>query len=498
MKGKQTLKKIIPVLLILIAFVFISEKFKEKERTTFAVNREKFVVVDTEKQLKERLANELRYFEPQMFELLEKHDLISKIESVNIPVVEAQREFRIESLYNRGLSLIITYSLDVLPNDEIPDDIPHFEFDRLKVTADGEEPLELSMGSQERYQDYQWKSEGVVYKNRIYRRAVFEHDQNREILKTLSKWVNSKDKENLYHIDQAIMKISNIELQEASLVKQNSSNEKFQLENIAIDYKMKSHDPLLESFSINKSANLGDGKTITYSDIEFRLHQKRLYFELNTPVEFNKVHYKYGKMQGQSSIQQDTDGRRFISVYQNPVFDTDDTTISLLSGSYPTNEEIKFTITKGDFQKFREKIAQDENVYEINRDLGNVNSMDFELVKLERNPHGPNQNNYGFFIKVDPKHEYESHLYFQHYKRYTEIIEEHPEAEIHMRNEPFIDVTDQDGNTIQSDHNYSDDSGQFFGIEQHSFENIEELNIRLFNLPVFVEFSDNHVSLKTE
>ncbi len=497
MKGKNTLAKILPVLLILGAFFFISEKFKEKERTSFAVDREEFVVVDTEEQLKARLATELSNFDPQMFELLEKHDLITKIESVNVPIVEEQREFRIESLYNRGLSLIITYSLDVLPNDKNPDDIPHFEFDRLIATAEGEEPLELAVGTHGGHQDYHWQRDGVVYNNRIYRRVFFEHDWDENILKTLSSWADTKDKENFDHIERAIMKISKIELQEAELEKKrNTSNEKFALQDITIDYQMQSQDPLLATFAINETADLGEGRSITYTDVENRLHQKRLYFEMNSPFEFNEVYYEYARMQGQTIIHEDADGRKFFSVYQDPQFETNDLAISLLSGSYPTKEEIKFTITKEDFNRFREKIEQDQDVYEINRDLGKVNTMDFELVKLERNPHGPNRNNYGFFLKVDSNNDYDRHLYFQNYQRYKEIIKEHPEAELHMRNEPFMEVTDQNGNLIPSDHHYSDESGQFFGIEQPAFESIEELNIRIFNLPMYVDFSENEVSLK--
>ncbi|MGM7701333.1 hypothetical protein ACSVDE_06365 [Pseudalkalibacillus sp. Hm43] len=502
MKGKNTLAKLLPVLLILGAFFFISEMFKEKERTSFAVDREAFIVVDSEEELKERLGREVQYFDPEMFKLMEKHNLITEIENVNIPVVEEQREFRIESLYNQGLGLFMTYSLDVLPNDESPDDIPYFEFDRLKLTADGEDPLELGVGRHGGFQDQHWQSDGVVFQNRIYRRVVYEPDWNEKVLKTLSSWVNSKEMDNFDHINEAIMKISKIELQEVELVKKgNAGGEKFALQDIALDYQMKSQDPLLESVSVNKSTNLGNGRSITYTDFETRLHQKRLYFEMNSPLELNEVYYKYGKIEGQSSVRKDADGRQYIEIYHDPYngdLGPDEPTISLLSGSYPTDEELTFTITKDEFQKFRAKMEQDENVYEINRDLGVVNTIDFELVKLEINPNGPHQDNYGFFLKVDPEHEYDRHIYFQSYERYLETIKEHPEAEMHFRGQPMMEVKDQDGNPVRADQHYSDESGHFYGFEPHSFDEIEELNIRIFNLPMYVDFAENEVSLGSE
>lgn len=499
MKGKNTLAKILPVLLILVAFFFVSEQFKEKERTSFAVDREEFVVVDTEEQLKARLATESQDIDPEMLELVEKHNLMTTIDSVNIPVVEEQREFRIESLFNQGLRLFITYSLEVLPNDKDPDAIPHFQFDRLKVTADGQDPLEISMREGHDYQNYHYRNDGIVYKNRIYRRVIVQEDWNEDTMRTLASWVKGSQAENFDHIDQAIMKISKIELQDVELVKKRKNGEeKFALDDISIDYNMKSWNPLLDTRTINKTVQLGNGNSITYTEFENRLQQRRLYFEMETPHDFAEIHYEVGTMDSYSHLQKDAEGRQYIDIHRFPRSESEESTISLVAATYPTEEEIEFLITEKEFMAFRTVLQENKDSHDINRDVGSINGINFKLVRLERNNNGPNQHNYGFFLNMDNDRRHGPNIHFQNYQRFLETIKDHPEAEVYMKSQPFIDVQDQDGTRIRSDHYYSDDTGQFFGLDNHDFEKIKELKVRLFNLPMEVKFSENEVLLKSE
>jgi hypothetical protein len=437
--------------------------------------------------------------DPEMIKLLEKHGFLKQLNGISIPVIEEQRDLQIESLWNQGLSLMLTYSLNVLPSDQKPDEIPYFKFDRLKVTAEGEEPLEIPIMSTDQQSMYNWPNEGVVLDNRIYRRVWIHPEWDENIMKKMSGWMDEKESGEAYDfMDQAVLKINKVAFEEAELVvKGEEQDRSIAVDDIALDYQMQSWDPLLDTIQMDKTVQLGGGESITYKNYEIHLHQQRLYFDMESESEYSKLTYKVNGMTNQSRILEDEDGNRYITIHYYPGIQKEKLSFSLLDGSYPTNKELKFSITEDQLNAFRNGLEQKENVYEINQDLGTINGIAFKLLRLEKTDQGPSHLNYGYALEIDSGEDFGLNMRFRNYGNFLKHRGEMVDYEHTIETEPFFEITDQTGEQIYSDYGFSQGKGRFFGLEVDQFEHVKELNVRYFNLPMKVKFQENEIELPT-
>ncbi|WP_408006167.1 hypothetical protein ACJROX_15765 [Pseudalkalibacillus sp. A8] len=506
MKGKSKYIKIIPVILILIAFIFITDKFQEKERSSFAVDKEKFDVAENESELKEKLSKIVPNYNPEEFELIDKYDLMTEIDDVEVNILEEQRKFRVDSVWNEDMRLLVTYSLDLSPFDEDPEDIPFLKVNRLAYHLDGKEPFELAVGSRNQPGATFWHHDGVVYKNRLYRRTWLEPEFSEKKHQEFSKWIGVQQA-HTYNAE-AITNINKFELGDIQLIQKtkNNSEKSYAIDDLYVNYDFKSWNPLLEKKPINETVTLRKDSKITFTDFEMRLHFSQLNVDLDSPYEFTRLNYKYNDHIDFAPLQSGPDGQRFIGLphYQQMNFlDTEEINLKILGGSFPTDEELSHAITPEDLKEFRNQIEAGSDSIEINREIGQVNGIEFKLTKLGKNVHGPREYEYGFFISIKANKEMQN-LHLNNYTEFLEFRKENPDTPFYGEAQAFYEVTDQNGKSVKSRGEYShwiesDEDRfaqeQYFGIEKEDFDQLDEINIRLLNIPRYIEFDENELTV---
>ncbi|WP_221564735.1 hypothetical protein [Alkalihalobacillus sp. TS-13] len=506
MKGKNKFIKIIPVALIVVAFLFITDKFQEKERTSFAVDEEVFNVAKTQSELEEKLNQSVRNYDPQQLQLIEKYDLMTEIKDVEVNILEERRTFKIHSVWNEDMRLLVTYSLDLSPFDEKPEEIPYLSLDRLTYHADGQEPFEVAVGNRNHPGGFYLPNDGVVYENRIYHRLWIEPEFNEKLFQDFSEWLDAEQKHT--YNTEAVSKINKIELGDIELIQktENDSERSIAMEDLSFDYPFQSWNPILEKKPINQTVKLADDVEITFTDLEMRLNFSQLNVEIDSPYEFNRLNYQYDENKDFAPIQTRPDGQQFLGLphFQSLNFvNTEELKLKVLGATYSTTEELSHKLTSGDLQRFRESDNKGNKSEEINRKIGTVNGIEFNLTKMEKDQIGPGANdfNYGFVLSIKADKELQG-LHFTNYTEYQNRLEEMPDIAQYRIGEAFYELMDQDNKPILSQQGYSQgvhsdgeiyEQQQFFGMKKEDFERLEEMKIRLFQIPKYIEFEDNEL-----
>lgn len=389
MRRKQTLLKIIPLLLVLVAFLFLSDKLKEKERTSFTVDNEKFNVAETEEELHKRLTNEIRNFHPELMLKLDRYNLLTDIEGVDVQIMDGQRTFQIESIWNEGMRLLLTYSIELSPFDQEPDDVPHLTIDRLTF-GKNEKSIELPVENFDGIPQRQFRSDGVVFKNKIYRRVIVESYWHEDTMQTLMSWVEGDQTgtDEMTRIDQAIKQINRIALNDVSFHQKSNDESVTNIEKIDIPYKMQGWNPVLAKYPIDRAHVVTPDTQITFEEFEIRLHQSRIYLELVSPHELNELEYKMNGVIRTDRIMRDENGRDYLELPHFLRLDetNDEVEMEMLSGIFNTDEEIRFTIDD-ELEAFRKGLKEGKSRYQVDRRIGELNDIEFELSYLDKGAH---------------------------------------------------------------------------------------------------------------
>ncbi len=174
------LKKVVPILLVLTAFLLISEHLQKQEvrninemqevRNINEMDEDKdFDVIDTYDQLKFYEQIESGYGVEQ----LRKADQygIQTFENKTIPVMGSKRTVQIHEMWSNIQDIYLLYSVNLLLPDKSPKDVPYLEVDQLTLHNPKEPAIEVnaelySTNGVENRKRY--ANDGFVFKNRLY------------------------------------------------------------------------------------------------------------------------------------------------------------------------------------------------------------------------------------------------------------------------------------------------------------------------------------------
>lgn len=369
MKSKTYLK-LVPVLILIVAFIIFSDYAKEEAKTSIEIDSEKFTVVDSEDELNMLLSGQSRYNQDLLLNV-EKYNLMTKIEDVKIPLIDEQRDFRIESIWNNRLELILTYSFNVLPSDEDPESIPYLRVNELSFHPDEVDPLNMKVQTHNQVGGNYWPNDGVVFGNRLYRRTILIPALTGKAYEHIRNW-----SEGTQDLDKAVELFHHINLKGVELVTKKEDGELTQqVEDIAIDYRFMNANPVLENYELNQSVQLNEQSSVTYREYEKRLYRDRIYLSLQTEPELSTLIYRMNGIRGSNTIQEDGAGNHYIEMSNYLGQSMDDIQFSLLSGLYTTDDELKFTIEKEHIQA----VQKGENERQLDQKLGEIHDVSFRL-----------------------------------------------------------------------------------------------------------------------
>ncbi|MCF6136520.1 hypothetical protein [Pseudalkalibacillus berkeleyi] len=486
MKSKKYIK-VIAILLVVIAFLFISDRFMKEEKTSFKVDPEQFEIAQSKEELNHLLINHVRYNKDQLFKIT-RYDLMTDIEDVEIPLIDEQRDLRIESIWNNHLELIITYSFNMLPSDRSPESIPYLRVNGGSLHPDGKDPITLDFQNHVQPGGKFWPNDGVVLENRMYRRALLVPSIDNEVFEKMSEWIGeSKSHEKIY---EALDLIHQVDLKGVELVtKQEGGEQSKSVQDIPIEYRFMSHDAILETIELNQTAQLDEQSTITYTKFEKRLKESRIYLSIDSNKPLSSLKYKVNGLRGFDRIYKDENGESYIKAPQFRYQRGNDGEfkLSILSGFYASEDELNFTISKGDL----EPIQNGQNEREFKHDLGEINNVHFKFDEIRRVKGRFGDMDILFYFNVEIMDGFDRDLNFRIYRDGEQQVDPYyEEREIY----PFIEVKDENNNGVTLGLLPPGEGTQLFGMTEEDFQKVEELNFRLFNIPQQVDFEENEVT----
>ncbi|WP_221564733.1 hypothetical protein [Alkalihalobacillus sp. TS-13] len=486
---KNRLVKIFPVVLIMIAFFVISEKFQERERKAFSVDEEKFRLAESEADLRKQLRFEVDMPDYGIQQRVEEYNLVTQVDDVNVPIMEKRRDFRIHSVFNQHLGLLITYSFNLLPGDEEPSDIPYLLLDRLTYFAKDKEPLEIPVQNPIELYASNWRNDGIVYGNRLYRR-VFIEPGFPTLENDWTAWSFS-----------AIEKIQKVELGDIHFVKKNKPEDRpIYIDDITLKSNFIGENTVLDTSDLEETLQLNETVSIHFKRLETLLYSQRLYIDINSKddTRLRTLIYELNGHPDTAIIEKDEDGNQFLAL---PIFEenmTDRFEFKILSAEIPSEKELTFKITKEELTAYRKRDV--DTIHNINRTLGVVNGTEFTLHTLRPSGNGLDSGTIGFELKKTNPENYRS-SFITDYTSIAEEMESYPaEERYHLEGHPFIQVTDQGGEVIRVmdlyGHGVEDNVHiQYFGIEKETFKQVEELNVRIWNISKFLNTEEQELNI---
>ncbi len=475
MKNNKHLK-LIPVLILILGFILFSNYAKEKTNTTFEVDRDNFKVVDSVAELNAFLAGQARYNGDLLLKV-DRYGLMKEIEGVKVALIDEQRDFRVDSIWNHRFELILTYSFNLLPRDKDPDAIPYLRVNQLTFQPDHGDPLNLEVQTHNQVGGNYWPNDGVVYENRLYRRTVLVPHMTEKAYDQIRNWVDGPS-----DFDEAAKSIHQVAIKNIELVtKKENGVELKTMEDVEVAYRFQEFNPKLETFELNQSVVLNDQTSITYTKFDKHLYGDRIYFSLQSEHELRTLKYRLNGITGYGYIQKDEEGQSYIQINHYPRQATDEIQFSLLSGFYTTGDELSFTIEK----KHLQAVQNGGNEQRFGRELGEIHDVTFRLENLIILGERFEESDYAITITVEAKDD-ERDLHFR---------PDHGEEVLHTN--PIIDVRDQDGESLQINLLPSAGSAlQMIGITEGDFKKLEELHIRIYNIPKQVHFPEKEMTFR--
>ncbi|MGP4079682.1 hypothetical protein ACTWQL_07165 [Pseudalkalibacillus sp. R45] len=494
---KKRLIKIIPIVLVMVAFFVISEKYQERERTAFSVDEEKFRVAESEADLRKQLRFEVDMPDYGFQQRVEEFNLDTQVDNVNVPIMEKRRDFRIHSVFNQHLGLLITYSFNLLPGDEEPNDVPYLLLERLTYFAKDKKPLEIPVQNPIELHASNWRNDGIVYGNRLYRRVFIEPDYQK--LQDSSSWSLENDWTSWAG---AIDKIQKVELKDSHFVKNNKREDKpIYIEDIMLKSNFVGENTVLESRDLEETLQLNETVSIQFNRLETLLYSQRFYININSEddTSLRTLIYELNGRPDTALIEKDKNGNQFLTL---PIFEEnmrDRFEFKVLSAEIPSEEELTFKITKEELAAYRQRDV--DTIHNINRKLGVVNGTQFTLHTLRPSGSGPDSTTIGFELKkTNPANSRSS--FITDYTSIAEEMESYSEEERdRLEGHPFIQLTDQDGNTIRIDDQYGhgvEDNVhiQYFGIEKETFKQVDEFNVRIWNISKYLNTDEKELIIE--
>ncbi|WLD91505.1 hypothetical protein [Alkalihalobacillus sp. AL-G] len=495
MKQKKQTVRALVIILVVIGFFYISERFHEKEQTSLAVNEEVFQVADSLDEMRELQLSNMDRYQADQLRRVYRYNLINEFENIEIPVMELNRDLKIHESWNDMFSFYLLYSVNILPGDDKPDSIPSLNFKGFTLHNDSEESIRLDIDHLLHGQNgFSKLSKGVVYNGRLYR-SLWIHPRVNEItFEKLFEWTDVKEP-TFSNMNKVFQQVEKISFNNVMLV--DSSKSETQIKEISLKMNFTSGKDPIAKIPVNKTIEYGDSQSIHFTELIVGLRYRRLYFEASE----EKLMQLYSNINGMSRdymVQQDENGKTFIHLPENLNKPTDEYVLKLKNTVVHSDKELLTTITSKELEAFKTKLAEAQITakHEIDREIGTVDQQTYLLHQIKTNAHGSEGVTLGFELKVEWPQQ-QVHLMDLRFQDYTGY-QKHNEDHIKIRNYypySFIEVSDHNGKPIEIIDRYQYDNTSFFGLEKEVFKDLREINIRLFHLPKRLSFSENEITI---
>ncbi|WP_408006164.1 hypothetical protein ACJROX_15750 [Pseudalkalibacillus sp. A8] len=165
------MKKIIPILLVLAGFLFISEHIQKQENVTGNADEKDFTVVDTYEEVK-LYEQTTSGYGMEILKKAEQHGLIQTFDNKTIPVMGSKRTVQIHEAWSNNHEVYLLYSANLLLPDQNPKDVPYLDVGGLTLHHQNGKSIDIPAdfySTNEIENRTRYTNDGFVYNDRMYR-----------------------------------------------------------------------------------------------------------------------------------------------------------------------------------------------------------------------------------------------------------------------------------------------------------------------------------------
>ncbi|WLD91507.1 hypothetical protein [Alkalihalobacillus sp. AL-G] len=481
--------------IILAAFFLISEFVQQKEITTFDVDEEVFKLVDSQAELQKFIPVTSISGIPNYYNLVQAYQLYTSYDDQTFQVPGTRRTLKINQIWNYGSDIFIHYSMNMLPRDDDPETMPYVFFKEMTL-HNGNEKLQMNIQDPDPLQYHHWQNDGVVFERNIHRILHVKPKMNQKIYSTLLEW--SGGETNPHLMERAgITEVERLTIENVQLItlKEDELQEKKEITSITLPVSFINRSTALEKIPLDQVIQTNETYTLTLKRYEMSFIDDRLYFQVSPSIpEGSELFFiRDGVIYNQTRVQMNKNGETFINIYP-PHRKEKQIEMEMQSFEILDRNQLEFTITEQDLAAYRSLVQKSGKSvsYSVDRNIGKVNHISFDLMNLRGNISNSDDANFTFELMFTAKGDLDTHFRFDGYFQ----GENSRDPSTHKY--PVIEVYNEKGERLQIDTRagYKNVDGkvvQVFDVKNEAIQNANELKVKLYNIPKILPFKKNKI-----
>ncbi|MCF6137273.1 hypothetical protein [Pseudalkalibacillus berkeleyi] len=461
----------------MIAFIILGNQFQQRVVQSIEVNEDNFDVVDSYEKVKlySRLGPASR---GDLLKTAYDHNLIHSFEEKEVKVLGSNRTIQIHQVWNQSLNIYVLYSVNLLPEDEKPVDVPYVTLDQVILHNDSNQDTRLKVDVN-KLDPY--LNQGFVFNNRLYR----------------STWIKTSLDDDSHSSRTKIFKdTKQVSLENLQLVTKESA-EAANIDRLTLNMELTDLDEPLEVYPLNKEIQLTSQTTVMLKRVEVGLTRNKLYISLGENKEQMRELVYYINDQGErGKIQTDDEGEQFLYV-RDHIVNQPSMKVQFTEATLPIDDELKYHLNDETMKDYKQFLKNDQNSsqYELNEEIGtskNDESYTIENLDVSRLENGSEA------VSLNMKVSGDSHVLLPNwmidYSKYLKLDQDDPYKTLYQ-SLVFLEVTNSQGEKVDilNINGYRNMQGLMgvIQIEKDVFQQQDELTFRFFNfseqIPLYSE-----------
>lgn len=467
-------------MIVVIVFILLGNQFQKKAVQTVEVNKENFDVVDSYEKVQyySRLGENYR---GRLLVKAEKYDLLQQFENAEIPVMESNRTFKIHQVWNVNEEFHLIYSVNLLPNDKKPQDIPYMTFGDILLHNKENQQARISVDPYEtdpNNSHNMTSNTGFLLDDRFYRSIWIKGRLGSTFHEEIMEW----DEPDVLEGDAVQARLEDVkEVTFSNLKMINKEFEMNDIDPLKLEMNLTTTDNPLQSFGLNEKAKLTANTTLSFKRYEVGINGEKLFIDIGeNHDQIRELTYLMNGEEIQSPIHVNENGEQFLYANYRPI-ESEVLRIHFTEASVPNDEQVSYTLSQKHMEKFQAEMSNEEvpPMMKLNEEFGMIkDGHRFSALNLDvRNSH--HQDKIAVVLNVQIAADALNHnsyrfIDYGEYLQYRDIT-----------TNAFVDVTNDNNERIEllGINRIRSSKGFIINLEidKEDFMEQEELNLRFFH-----------------
>ncbi len=412
------------------------------------MNEENFDVVDSYKKIQEysRLGSDYRR---EWLKKANQYDLVQQVENAELPVMETNRTVKIHEVWNANTEFFIIYSVNLLPSDEEPKDIPYMTFGDIILHNEEDQEARILVDPYETDPNntmHATTNTGFLFEDRFYRSIWIEGMDSPSFHDEIMEW-DVPTVEEGDAVQQRLELVNGVTFTNLQMIDKDWNMTS--LDPLTVDMKLTNITKPLESIQLDGKVQMSPDTTLTFKRYEVSFFEERLYIDLGeNKDQLKALTYNLNGHEMQSPIQSDGNEELYIQANEMPM-DSGELSIHFTETSVPSNEEVTYPLSGKALNEFKNHLTQEQPpILALNEKFGKINGDDTFTARSLDYRETPDGYAVSFNVHLKGDNIDYQNYWFREYAEYLEHKQHYPNEQ-HLNMNPLVEVTDNNGERVE-------------------------------------------------